>query len=120
MEEPRPIACTLTEADLRDRRQAWLKVGNYAKGSGKVPGGMAFTFVPGPGVDDSLRELVRLEAECCPWMDFRLQNTSSEVSLTVTATDADGERGVGEAFAPLTAVAHHRGDSGMATGRGRR
>jgi hypothetical protein len=107
MEETRPIACTLTDGDLRDRRKAWLKVGNYAKGSGEIPGGMAFTFVAAPGVDDSLRELVRLEAECCPWMDFRLENTSIEVNLTVTATDADGERGVREAFAPLTAVAHH-------------
>lgn len=104
MEEMRPIACTLTDADLRDRTKAWLKVGTYAKGSVEIPGGLALTFVAAPGVHDSLRELVRLEGECCSWMDFLIQNTPSEVNLTVTAAGADGERGVREAFAPLTAV----------------
>ena len=109
MEEIRAIACTLTEADLRDRQTAWLKVGTYAKGSVEIPGGIAFTFAAAPGVCDSLRELVRLEAECCPWMEFHVQNTPGDISLTVTAAGPDGERGVQEAFAPLARLRLRRG-----------
>jgi len=104
MEEIRAIACTLTEADLRDRQTAWLKVGTYAKGSAEIRGGIVFTFAAAPGVYDSLRELVRLEAECCPWMDFLIKDTSDKVILSVTAAGPDGERGVREAFAPLAAI----------------
>ena len=104
MKEILPMACTLTAADLRDRQKAWLKVGTYAKGSAEVPGGIVFTFTAAPGLYYSLRELARLEAECCPWMDLQVQNTPGDINLTVTAAGPDGERGVREAFAPLAGL----------------
>lgn len=104
MEETIPIACTLTAADLVDRQHAWLKVGTYGQSATEVPGGLAFTFRAVAGVDESLRELVRLEAHCCAWMTFALEPTADKLTLTVTGLGEDGERGVRESFAPLVSA----------------
>jgi hypothetical protein len=109
MNDTDPIACTLTDADLRDRQVAWLKVGMYANEAGEIPGGIAFEFSPMAGVYTSLSELVRLEAECCAWMAFTLEEQDSAVRLTVTAAGEEGERGVRLAFAPLSDAVIGRG-----------
>jgi hypothetical protein len=98
-----PIVCTLSAVELRDREAAWLKLGKHISGSAPIAGGLAFTFVRVPGLSASLGELVRLEAECCAWMAFAVDDLADEIHMTVTADGQDGERGVREAFAPLTA-----------------
>jgi hypothetical protein len=108
MNDTAPIACTLTEADFRDRRHAWLKVGTFANAWCEIPGGLAFAFSAAPGVYESLVELVRLEAECCDWMTFTLGNGPESVRMTITANGDDGERGVRAAFAPLGEVVAQR------------
>jgi hypothetical protein len=101
MEKP-PIACTLTAADYRDRQGAWLKLEPFVRSSGAIPGGLSFIFAPATGLPASLAELVRLEAECCAWMAFAIAESADAVRLAITADGEDGERGVREAFAPLT------------------
>jgi hypothetical protein len=96
-----PLVCTLTAADYRDRERAWLKLGPYVRASTPVPGGLTFTFAPAIGLNDSLAELVRLEAECCAWMSFAMGQSADGVQLTIISESADGARGVREAFAPL-------------------
>lgn len=95
------IACTLTAADLQDRRQAWLKVGTYIAASTTIPGGLLFEFANATGVAESLTELLRLEAECCAWMSFGLVVLPAGIRLDITGVGPDGERGVLESFAPL-------------------
>jgi hypothetical protein len=96
-----PIVCTLTAADYRDRETAWLKLGKFLTRSAPTPGGLSLTFVPTLGLQTSLAELVRLEAECCPWMAFAMAESREGIRLTITAEGEDGERGVREVFAPL-------------------
>jgi hypothetical protein len=96
-----PLVCTLTSADYRDRERAWLKLGAYVRASTAIPGGLTFTFAPALGLHDSLAELVRLEAECCAWMTFAMEDSPDGVRLSITANGEDGERGVLHAFAPL-------------------
>ena len=96
-----PLVCTLTAADYRDRESAWLKLGKYLMASAPTPGGLSFTFGPALGLQDSLAELVRLEAECCAWMTFTVGASPEGIHLTITSDGEDGERGVREAFAPL-------------------
>lgn len=96
-----PFVCTLTAADYRDRESAWLKLGTYLTASAPTPGGLSFTFAPALGLQDSLAELVRLEAECCAWMAFAVGASPEGIQLTITSDGEDGERGVREAFAPL-------------------
>jgi hypothetical protein len=96
-----PLVCTLTAADYRDRESAWLKLGKYLTASAPTPGGLRFAFAPALGLQDSLAELVRLEAECCAWMTFAMAVSPDGIQLTITSDSEDGARGVREAFAPL-------------------
>lgn len=95
------LVCTLTAADYRDRERAWLKLGTYVRASAAIPGGLTFTFVPALGLHDSLAQLVRLEADCCAWMAFAMEDSLDGIRLSITANGEDGERGVRQAFAPL-------------------
>jgi hypothetical protein len=105
MQEKEPIVCTLTAADLADRQKAWLKLGSYLTDGAEISGGLLFTFKPASGVSSSLKTLVRLEADCCPWMKFMLEDAPRAVKITVTAVGDDGEWAAREAFAPLLAAA---------------
>jgi hypothetical protein len=96
-----PIVCTLTAADYRDRETAWLKLKPFVRASTPVPGGMTFSFALVTGLQESLTELVRLEAECCAWMTFAMAESADAVRLSITSSSEDGERGVRQAFAPL-------------------
>jgi hypothetical protein len=80
MDDPPPIACTLTTSDLQDRQGAWSKL----MGSGLVvrdlvPGGIRLCAAPGAAV--ALLELIDLERECCAWIHFEVSG-GSVVTLT--------------------------------------
>ena len=98
------IACALSDADLRDRQSAWLKLHRYVLGWEPVPGGLDLTFSAAPGLRDSLAELVGLEAKCCAWMAFRMADSPVTVRLSITGTGTTGERDVREAFDPFKMV----------------
>jgi hypothetical protein len=79
----RPIACSLTADELVDRTKAWRKLfRDSLVAADRAPGGMRLSVHPGAGA--ALRELVELECECCPWIDFALEG------CTVTMT-AEGD-----------------------------
>ncbi len=85
MSEPRPIACTLTPSDLKDRGAAWRKL--WASGlvhRDRVRGGIRLHAEP--GAEEALLKLVDLERQCCAWIDFAVDGST----VTMTA-DADGE-----------------------------
>jgi hypothetical protein len=103
--QDKDLVCTLTAADYRDREGAWLKLGNYLRASGALPGGLSFTFAPALGLRDSLAELVHLEAECCAWMAFAIAESPDGIRLSITSHGEDGERGVREAFGPMVRMA---------------
>ena len=96
-----PLVCRLTAADYRDREAAWLKLKPFVRAFAAVPGGLTFSFTRVTGLQDSLTELVRLEAECCAWMTFAIAESGEGIRLSITSANAEGERGVREAFAPL-------------------
>jgi hypothetical protein len=86
MAEPRPIACTLTASDLRDREGAWNKLmGSGLVARDLVAGGIRLR--PAPGATAALIELIDLERECCAWINFEVSDDSV---VTLTA-EGDGE-----------------------------
>jgi len=94
MKEPRPVVCTLTSSDLRDRGAAWRKL--FASGllnRDRVPGGIRLSAQP--GAVEALRELIALERECCAWIDYEVDSTGA----TLTA-DGDGEAVLAGMFLP--------------------
>ena len=85
MRKPRPVVCTLTSTDLRDRGAAWRKL--FASGlldRDRVPGGIRLNAQP--GAVEALRKLIDLERDCCEWIDYEVDSTGA----TLTA-EGDGE-----------------------------
>jgi len=65
------IACTLTQDDLRETRNAWQKLFRLSLVSrDEVPGGLRLSLHPGSA--DALRQLIDIERECCRWITFVL------------------------------------------------
>lgn len=94
MAEPRPIMCTLTSAELKDRGAAWRKLlGSGLVRRESVPGGIR--LLAEPGASEALIQLVDLERECCAWIDFEVDG--SVVTLTA---EKDGEAVLAGMFLP--------------------
>lgn len=95
MDHPRPavpIACSLTATDMEDREAAWRKLlSTSLRSRDTVPGGVRLAVHPGSAA--SLVKLVDLERQCCPWMEFVVE----DASVTITAA-GDGEAAIRSMF----------------------
>ncbi len=68
-----PIACTLTEAEMRERRKTILDaVRNSVLDVASLPLGYAYRFAPTSEVLTRLAHLVDLERQCCSFLTFRI------------------------------------------------
>jgi hypothetical protein len=88
---PTPIACTLTAADLRDRQGAWAKLlSSGLVDRDRVAGGIRLHAARGAAA--ALIELIDLERECCPWIQFAVTRDpiAGEADVFLTA-EGEGE-----------------------------
>ena len=86
VDDPTPIACTLSAEELEDRELAWQKLlGSGLVARSRVAGGIRLTAEQGAAA--ALMQLIDLERECCPWIKF---DVSSRSAVTLTA-EGDGE-----------------------------
>jgi hypothetical protein len=86
-----PIACNLSDSELRERRQTILNF--FRESLVKVRPlalGLAFSFEPSSEVLTRLAELVDLERKCCPFLTFRIVVEAGDlpIRLEVTGTAA--------------------------------
>jgi len=80
--------CTLSAAEMGDRRSAWAKVLNSGLVTREsIPGGIAFHATPGAA--EALIGLIDLERECCQWIDFEVLKDGASGAATINLT-ADG------------------------------
>jgi hypothetical protein len=68
-----PIACTLTDAEMRERRRTIL---NAFRGAAldvtSLPLGFVYRFEPATELLAQIVRLVDLERKCCPFLTFRI------------------------------------------------
>lgn len=104
MASSRPIVCTLTAADKRDRGGAWAKVlGSGLVTRERIPGGIAFRAAP--GASEALGELVDLERECCAWIDFKVEPDGVIGGIKVFLTaEGDGESALAGMFSTTSVL----------------
>ena len=50
----------------------------------RIPGGLRLVFENRPGVAEAAGELLRLEAECCPWMHSQLQDHGQRLLMELS------------------------------------
>jgi hypothetical protein len=87
MDEPPPIACTLSLAAFADREAAWRQIlATDLISQERRPDGVRLLLRP--AVEDRVRDLVALEAECCDW--FRGTVTHGEVVTVDLVAAGDG------------------------------
>ena len=81
-----PNACSLQPSELSDRRTVWERLLKRALHHRRtIPSGIRLVFVAEEGVEAKLRELARLEGQCCSFADWKVECRDDEVVLDVTA-----------------------------------
>ena len=77
-----PIACNMNalSAEERERRATLVKQMARAKPAvDPLDDGFVFRFRNQPGIEDVLRELIRLELRCCPFLVFEITPFPPEI-----------------------------------------
>jgi hypothetical protein len=94
-----PVACTLRPRDFMNRLDAWQALSDgWLLAREPIPSGIRLIFARAPGVAESLEELVRLEAECCPWMHSQLQADDQRLVIDLTGGDPEAVKAVATLF----------------------
>ncbi len=101
-----PISCSLNAAGQTARRAAWERLGQRALRERQMTArGVQLVFARKPGVQDELRELARLEEECCAFAEWRVEDHGDRVVLGVSAETAGGVSALQALFdEPLSAA----------------
>jgi hypothetical protein len=94
MSEPTlPIACTLSDAELRERRETVLqKVRSAVSDVKKIENGYAYEFASGGDVIMQLAHLIDLEHRCCPFLKFQLTIEPGEAVIRLDLTGPEGTK----------------------------
>lgn len=96
------VACTLSPADLRDRRGAWTQLSGRALTAKRTTSaGVELAFTAHSGVESTLRELTRLERECCSFADWEVRREAGALVLEVSGRGPTGAAAVRELFAAI-------------------
>src|SRR5690348_11653661 len=83
-----PIACTLTSAELRERRAETAAIAHRSLLFRRpVEHGEQLFFAAGTATEAALQAVVAAEAECCPFLTLDLRRTGDALELTVTGPD---------------------------------
>lgn len=84
--ETRPIACSLDSREKALRVKEWHELARAAlTRKERIKGGIRAHFEP--SAKEAVRELARLEKECCSFFGFRIDVSPQEVILEVTAPE---------------------------------
>ncbi|HTK37746.1 MAG TPA: hypothetical protein VL325_04575 [Pyrinomonadaceae bacterium] len=87
MEHVIPVVCNLTEAELRERREKYLrKMVESLVASEDLDDGTRFQFRIGDSTLSDLAEITNLERKCCPFLSFKItiDSGSDLISLDMT------------------------------------
>ena len=80
-----PVACTLTTAQLLERRQEIMNTFHRIQvKTSELEDGYAFTMPVSSEVLHRLTELVDLERQCCAFLTFKIVVGQSAIRLDVT------------------------------------
>jgi arsenate reductase len=82
-----PILCTLTEAELRERRRTILAPMRAAViGIEELPDGYIYTLRAGPDTLADLGRLIDLERQCCRFLSFKIVAEAGEAPVRLEIT----------------------------------
>jgi hypothetical protein len=93
MSEAVPFACYLTDQQLQARRQNYLdKAAESLIDSTEIADGFIYKFPLKPAILPVLAEIIDLERQCCPFLNFRLSVESGADFVSLELTGAEGTK----------------------------
>ena len=85
-----PVVCSLSDAELRERREQYLdKMAELLVGSEDLDHGTRFQFHLDDSTLTALAEIINLERKCCPFLSFTI---AMDAGSKVIALDLTGPR----------------------------
>jgi hypothetical protein len=89
-----PIACYLTDKEMQARRKNYLdKTAALLVDSTEIEHGFIYKFPLKPAILQDLAEIIDLERQCCPFLNFKLtvESGTDFVALELTGTNGTKE-----------------------------
>lgn len=100
--DPAPIACSLGQDDLADRRLRWQALADRAIiDVAPTDYGLRMRFRDEPGVEAELRDLAAFERDCCAFAEWTVGTDDAALAMDVRGTSAESVPVVQEMFAGL-------------------
>ena len=94
-----PIACSLTDRELQERRQNVLaKIAESLIDFEELPDGFRYRFPAEDAVLQNLMRVINLEQKCCPFLSFKL---NLEAGKDFASLDLTGGQDAKEAIRTL-------------------
>ena len=88
-----PIACFLTDKELRARKKNYLdKAAESLIDSAELSDGFVFRFPLSESIVQNLAEIIYLEQKCCPFLNFRLELEAGKDFVSLELTGAQGTK----------------------------
>jgi hypothetical protein len=100
--EPSAVACNLAEADYKERL-AWIDELNTSALRDYRRDGPRIELTYDPAATPRVREFVRREQECCPFLAFNIRDEYDAVVVAIEAPENAG-KAADMLFAPYTAT----------------
>ena len=76
-----PQSCSLTAPEMEERRRKFAALPLIDEST--AAGATLLRYRAEPGVEEALRELIRLEGECCPGIEFGLEHEEDALVLRI-------------------------------------
>ena len=90
-----PIACTLNDVEMRERRRTLLDAFRRAAlDLTSLPLGYAYHFAATSGVLAQIASLVDLERQCCPFLTFKIIVAADNQAICLEVTGPPGAKPV--------------------------
>jgi hypothetical protein len=95
-----PIACTLTDAQLHERRQAIMAAFSTMQVcTTELPDGFAFTFPATTEARLQAAQLVDMERQCCRFLTFKIVVGAARAGMRLEVTGPmEAKKVIGEYF----------------------
>lgn len=94
-----PIACSLTDAEFRKRREGLLsEIKAGVLETSELRNGFIFCFPKDDSWILKLAEMITLEHECCPFLNFKMTVNSNKDSICL---ELSGQKGTKEFVSSL-------------------
>lgn len=99
MEKEIPIACSLTDAELQNRRKTVLrKAARSLIDFTELENGFSYRFPANDEVFQDLATVINLERKCCPFLNFKL---TTEAGSDFVSFELSGREGAKEMIVSL-------------------